>query len=397
MTHLRVLIVDDSDRDATLLLNELRKAGYSPVHQRVDAREGMALALAQQEWDVVICDHVMPGFSGPAALEAFREMGLDIPFIVVSGQIGEDAAVEAMRAGAHDYVMKGNLKRLVPVIERELAEAGSRKLRRSAEQELKRREEQLRTARETEKLKDEFIGMVSHELRTPLTVFLGAVRVARTPGITGEDIQELLKEAEQSAVSLGDILENLIELSRYQSNRLTLATEPLDIVSLVRECVETQKARLDNHVFALDIREGLAPAEAERTRIRQVLRNLLDNAAKYSAAGTEIRASVRQEGDNLVIGVSDNGRGISEANLETLFQPFQRLEGTSLVKGLGLGLLVCRRLVEAHGGRIWCESGPGQGAAFYFTLPLAPSRAQAVDIPASRRSSEAIPPVREPA
>ncbi len=132
---LNMLIVEDSEDDALLLLVQLRKSGYQPDFMRVETRESMLAALDQRTWDVVTSDYVMPRFSGLHALSVLRESGLDLPFIIVSGNIGEDIAVEAMKAGAHDYILKGNLARLVPAIERELREAETRRARKRAEEE----------------------------------------------------------------------------------------------------------------------------------------------------------------------------------------------------------------------------------------------------------------------
>src|SRR5229473_4919442 len=129
---LRVLVVEDSENDAKLMLLKLRRGGYEPEHERVDTAAAMEAALQWCEWDIIICDYVMPGFSGLDALSLFKQKGLDIPFIVFSGHIGEDIAVQAMRAGAHDYIMKDNMARLVPAVTRELREAGIRRARRES-------------------------------------------------------------------------------------------------------------------------------------------------------------------------------------------------------------------------------------------------------------------------
>jgi len=133
--QLRLLIVEDSEDDTLLLLRELRKAGYVVTYQRVDNPEAMRIALGQQ-WDLIISDYVLPLFSAPDALRMVRESGIDLPFIIVSGIVGEDVAVESMKAGAHDYISKVNLKRLVPAIEREMREAAVRRERRSTEKAL---------------------------------------------------------------------------------------------------------------------------------------------------------------------------------------------------------------------------------------------------------------------
>src|SRR5439155_596312 len=130
---LRVLIAEDSEDDARLLLLELQRAGYQPAYERVDTPTTMTAALDRQAWDLVIGDYSMPAFSGPAALALLRARDLDTPFIFVSGTIGEDVAVEAMKAGAQDFLTKGNLRRLVPAVERELRDAVVRRERRRAQ------------------------------------------------------------------------------------------------------------------------------------------------------------------------------------------------------------------------------------------------------------------------
>ena len=129
-----ILIVEDSEDDALLLLRELRRGGYEPASERVETQEDMKAALSRREWDIVISDYMMPKFSGLTALEVLKESGLDLPFIIVSGNIGEDIAVEAMKAGAHDYIIKGKLARLIPAVDRELRDAADRRERKRAEE-----------------------------------------------------------------------------------------------------------------------------------------------------------------------------------------------------------------------------------------------------------------------
>jgi len=137
---LRLLLVEDSENDALLLVRELTRAGFEPVVERVETAVAMQAALDRQGWDIVLGDYSMPQFGGAAALALLRERGLDVPFIIVSGTIGEERAVAAMNAGASDYVPKDKLKRLVPVIERELREAAGRRGRRRAEAALREAE-----------------------------------------------------------------------------------------------------------------------------------------------------------------------------------------------------------------------------------------------------------------
>ncbi|UCB52856.1 MAG: PAS domain S-box protein [Candidatus Zixiibacteriota bacterium] len=133
-----VLIVEDSEDDAALLQRELRRGGYETVAKRVETAKAMSAELKRQDWDIIISDYVLPRFSGLEALNVLKGTGLDLPFIIISGKIGEDTAVEAMRAGAHDYIMKERLTRLIPAIQRELKEAKIRGERRLAEEALRK-------------------------------------------------------------------------------------------------------------------------------------------------------------------------------------------------------------------------------------------------------------------
>ena len=140
---LRVLLVEDSQPDALLLTRALARGGFTPTTKRVDTREATEKALAEQSWDCILCDHAMPNFSAPEALELVKKHKLDVPFIIVSGYIEEETAVAAMKAGAHDYIMKDRLARLVPAVDRELREADVRRARRETEAELLRAQEEL--------------------------------------------------------------------------------------------------------------------------------------------------------------------------------------------------------------------------------------------------------------
>ena len=145
-TPLRVLIVDDSEADALLLLEEIRRAGYAPTHERVETAQAMTTALGRQSWDVIFSDHRMPEFDSVGALAAMHDQGLDLPFIIVSGSIGEETAVGLMKAGAHDFILKGHYARLMPAVERERREARLRQDRQRMEKELQRSEQRLKLA-----------------------------------------------------------------------------------------------------------------------------------------------------------------------------------------------------------------------------------------------------------
>src|SRR2546423_2443333 len=160
---LRVLNVEDSERDMALLTRHLLRAGYELIFERVETPAAMKAALETEEWDVILCDYSMPQFNALAALKLLKEIGLDIPLIIISGTVGEAVAVKAMRAGANDYLMKDNLARLAPTIERELHEAENRRARRQAERELRQSEAQYRRLIDTT---HEGVWMFDDEMRT---------------------------------------------------------------------------------------------------------------------------------------------------------------------------------------------------------------------------------------
>jgi PAS domain S-box-containing protein len=221
-----------------------------------------------------------------------------------------------------------------------------------------------------EQMKDEFIGLVSHELRTPMTVIKGSLRTAASEGISTEDKEILLQNAIEGADSLSAILENLLELSRYQAGRLQLHTEDVIIPAIARGVVERLKPRSEDRTFRLEFPDELPRVQADPMRVERILYNLLENAVKYSPDKSMIRISARKDKKMVVTGVADQGGGMTPEDQGRLFELFERLDSGSSSKGLGLGLVVCKRLVEAQGGQIRVESVPGKGSTFYFTLPV---------------------------
>jgi len=223
----------------------------------------------------------------------------------------------------------------------------------------------------TDRIKDEFISLVSHELRTPLTVVMGSLQTAISEGVSPDEARELLENAAQGADSLAAILENMLELSRHQAGRLDLRSESVSISDVAESVIKRLKDRGAVQRFSMDFPGDLPMVEADLLRVERILYNLLQNATKYSPEETEIRVFARKEDDFVVTGVADQGTGISPEHHDKLFELFYRLE-TPLhpTGGVGLGLVVCKRLVEAQGGWIKVDSDLGRGSTFLFALPL---------------------------
>ncbi|XUX00657.1 MAG: PAS domain S-box protein [Dehalogenimonas sp.] len=226
--------------------------------------------------------------------------------------------------------------------------------------------------RKAERIKDEFIGMISHELKTPITVVIGALLTATMPGLSDKMKDELYLDAVNHTDILASIVDNLLELSRHQNRRLVLRKKLLDVGDVACKVTESLKRKSDLHVLKCDFPERLPKIQADPLRLERIFYNLVENAIKYSPAGGEVRIFADIQDNFLRIGISDQGIGISEENLNRLFQPFERLgfEVKGAIQGTGMGLRVCRILTEAHDGRIWVDSTLGKGTTFYFTLPL---------------------------
>ena len=225
-----------------------------------------------------------------------------------------------------------------------------------------------------DQLKDEFIGFVSHQLCSPLTVIIGATKTALDDEsrLTKDKQRQLLQITVTEAEALYHMVSNLLELSRLQSNRLILDNEEIDIADAINSVITRIQHEYNNYRFVTALAKDTPILYADPIRLELILYNIIENAVKYSPAGSKIRICTRSDADEITFGVADHGTGIPAYSLPKIFEPFQRVEESHItpVKGAGLGLLVCKRLVEVHGGKIWVKSKKGHGSTFYFSLPI---------------------------
>ena len=227
-TALRVLVVEDSPDDAALVLRELRRGGYEPVSERVETAEGMGAALERSEWDVILCDYTMPHFSALQALEILKSKQLDIPFIIISGTIGEEAAVNAMKAGAQDYIIKGRLARLVPVLEREIREAHSRQERKQAEADNRKLEQQFYQAQKMEAV-GRLAGGLAHDFNNFLSAINGYCQVVLKTLDRADPMRVWLEEIKKAGDDAASLVRELLAFSRQQ----VLVPQILDLNEVV--------------------------------------------------------------------------------------------------------------------------------------------------------------------
>jgi signal transduction histidine kinase len=380
---LRLLFIEDSEDDAALVLRELRRGGYEVSHLRVETHEALERALDAGPWDLVISDYALPRFDGLAAFAQVQRKGLDVPFIIVSGQIGEDTAVAAMKAGVHDFLLKDRLGRLAPAVARELREAQVRAERRQMQERLLMSDRLASLGL--------LAASVAHEINNPLAALMLDLHSAlrATPVRQHEQSAQALQSALDCAGRIRDIIRDIKVFSRPEE-------QPVGPTDLHR-VLDSSLRMAWNHVFhrATLVKDyGQLPAvQASEARLGQIFLNLVINAAQALPEGTsgqhEIRVVTRSEGAAGVrVEIRDTGPGIPPELRERIFEPFFTTKSADM--GTGLGLFICRRLVEEMGGSIGVESEPGRGSTFWVHLRAAPAQAIQASAPAFEHKSRGL-------
>lgn len=365
MGQLRLLFVEDSEDDALLLVNEICRAGHDLVHERIETAEALRSALASAAWDAVLCDYNLPGFGALEALAITREGGRDLPFIIVSGSVAEEAAVEALKAGAHDFIVKHRLARLVPAIQREMAEAEIRKDRKRA----------LKALELAVKARDEFLLLASHELMTPLTPLelqvTAAIRLVRGRGGEGlnEDVVERLVMASRQIGRLTAVINNLLDVTRIDSGSFTTDRHRSDLRGIVDGIVGRWTGLLATRRIPIVVEgpEELSGDWDSRV-VETIVSNLLSNAINFGNS-RPIEVKLHGTASEVEISVVDHGIGIAPDAQERIFERFERAVSAAHYGGLGMGLWIARQAARALGGSVRLTSAPGKGSTFVVTLP----------------------------
>jgi signal transduction histidine kinase len=229
--------------------------------------------------------------------------------------------------------------------------------------------------REVEAMKSQLLSTVSHELRTPLASIKGFATTLLRQDVKWDETnrREFLSIIDEESDRLSELISNLLDMSRIEAGTLRIEPEPADLAPIIEETVGAFKIQTHRHTFRVDLPDALPLVWADPRRARQVLRNLLDNAVKYSPDGGLIGVTASSDAEVVQVVVSDQGLGIEAQYLEHIFDRFYQVDSASTraVGGSGLGLSICKAILDAHGGRIWVQSEVGLGTEFYFTLPLA--------------------------
>lgn len=397
---LHVLFVEDSEDDFELLLRELNKGRWAVQPRRVQSAEELRTALGERDWDVVISDFSLPRFSALEALAVVKDVGIDTPFLIVSGTISEDIAVDALKAGAHDFMVKDRLARLLPAVERELREAANRRSHRQAEEERKKVEAQLLVADRMVSVGSLAAG-VAHEINNPLAAVMANVEIAiqdvgelSSAGAQPAEVVTRLKEELADAILAAERVRNIVRDLKIFSRGEDEKRGPVDVQRVMESTLRMAWNEIRHRAKLVKDYAPVPAVAASESRLGQVFLNLVVNGAQAIPEGqadrNELRVSLRHEGERVVVEVSDTGPGIPPEIRKRIFAPFVTTKPVGV--GTGLGLSICHRLVTELGGEISFDTETGRGTTFRVSLPAAPE-ATAGRAPAP---AAAAPPAGEP-
>lgn len=395
----RILIVDDISDNRAILRRRFERRGFT-IAEAESGRAALDI-VATQPFDVVLLDVMMPDMNGLEVLRQIRERHspVALPVIMVTGKTESQDIVEALTLGANDYITKPvdfavALLRVSTQVARRRAEEQVRKAnealsvantdleRRIAERtaEIVKANDQLHVAvgeaQAANKAKDQFLVIVSHELRTPLNGLVAMGGLLAKTELTDRQ-RRMADIINSSAEVLHGVVADLLDTLDLTSGGLTLSPRTTALGPLVEAAASKAAARAAEKGLAFTVQvaeDACGQVEADPKRLSQILTKLLDNAVKFTDAG-EVTLGVSRSSaapDTVIFEVRDTGVGFDPATAERLFGPFEQADGslTRRFGGVGLGLAICRGLVEQMAGVITAKGGPGQGATFRVELPL---------------------------
>jgi signal transduction histidine kinase len=392
-TLLRIVYLEDDPRDAELVQETLAAGGIECAMTRVETETDFTSTLEKGGVDLVLADYTLPSFDGLSALEIVLKNWPSVPLIFVSGTLGEEVAIEALKKGATDYVFKTRLSRLAPSVQRALREAGERSDLIKAEEALQEAQAELAHVARVTTL-GELTASIAHEINQPLSAVVNNAN-AGLRWLSGEspNIDEA-REAIRRIVRDGNRAAEVISKTRALFKKSPMTKEQFDINEAVEEIITlTHSEAQRNRVLVRTRLDGNIPLVlGDRVQLQQVVLNLLINAIEAVCGMSEGRREVfvrsrkvrgdagesreqnaghhdpaEAESTHVLVAVCDSGRGLDPTALEHLFDAFY----TTKPQGLGMGLAISRSIIEAHGGRLWAKANAPQGAIVQFALPIA--------------------------
>lgn len=366
--RLHVLLIEDSPADAEIEIAELRRGGFDVAADVVESKDEIRECLGKHSYDIVLADYSLPNFRGMDTLYILAEKGLNTPLILVTGALNSETAVECVKQGAMDYVMKHNLARLPLSVRRAIEETRLRHERTRAQEQLASKVEEL--ARSNCDL-EQFAYIASHDLQEPLRMVAAYTQLLseRYRGKLDSTADRYIGYAVEGATRMQALLEDLLAFSR--TGRDGLPPAATDVTTTIQEVLKNLAFVLKEHNVTVTC-NPLPTILADRFQLVQLFQNLIGNAIKFRGKKSPaVTISAEKQGEEWVFSVVDNGIGIADEHKEFIFKIFQRLHTRAEYPGNGVGLAICKKIVEHHGGRIWVDSELGQGSNFRFTFPAA--------------------------
>lgn len=406
---IKILHLEDSLRDSELIHSLIETGGIVHDYFYADNEKDYLMFLEKENIDLILSDYSLPDFNGKKALMIAKEKYEHIPFIFVSGTIGEDAAINAMLKGASDYVLKNKLERLIPAIKRALHESELERLHKQAEVSLQLAYENLeiqvkeRTAelaaanlklqqenddrqsiiekeKELNLLKNRFISVISHEFRTPLTGIKSGVQLFERYGDTWdkEKKQKFFDTIYNSIRFTSMLLDDISIIGKDENGKMNYAPALCSIEEICHQALDDIRAVFgESVVIHFSSKPETIKTLADETLLRHILNNLLSNAVKYTGDLKQIdfTATIENKEESggksqiIVFTITDNGIGIPEEDIKYIFEPFHRASNAEPIKGTGLGLSIVKRCVEMHGGSIEIKSILNKGTTIVVKIP----------------------------
>jgi signal transduction histidine kinase len=349
-----LLVVDDNKLNREMLGRRLTRKGYS-VTEAENGTDALQM-IEERNFDLALLDIMMPGISGIEALERIRRRhsAADLPIIMATAKTQSEDVVEALRLGANDYVTKPiDFPVLLARVQTHL------------------------NLKKLFKLKDEFLSIASHDLKNPLFVIVCQAYLIQSkvpPGSAMTDeAYDMLNKISQHARTMQQIIADFLDFQSVEEGHIKLATKELDINTVAQRVVENQQSYAAEKEITLQFLpdEQLPCVTADGNRIEQVVQNLVGNALKFNPRGGEVDVKTHGLENAVLLEVSDRGPGLSPDDLQRVFNKYGKLSRTPTggEKSSGLGLAICKKMVDLHGGEIGVRNNPEAGATFWFSLP----------------------------